>query len=151
MPKNLLFVLTDGGRARLVERSPTDGHYVTREEIDGSGRIDAVRAEMRAMVPGRTNSSNSPRRSAVGPEDYLRAAKEAFIAEVADRAIAVCREAGLAGVVIAAPPRLIGVLQAKLEDRVAVAGAIRKDLTRTPISQLGAWLNDIRAPSLTYR
>jgi protein required for attachment to host cells len=151
MPKRLLFVLTDGGHARLVVRSPTDGHYVTCEEVDGSDRIEAVRAEMRATVPGRTSFSAAPRRSAVGPESYLRAAKEAFVGEVAGRAVAICREEGLAGVVIAAPPRLIGPLQARLQDRVAVAGAIRKDLTRTPNSQLGAWLNDVRTPSQTYR
>ncbi len=33
MPNKLLFVLTDGGHARLVERSPETGHFVTLEEI----------------------------------------------------------------------------------------------------------------------
>lgn len=33
MPNKLLFVLTDGGRARLVERSAETGHFVTEEEI----------------------------------------------------------------------------------------------------------------------
>jgi protein required for attachment to host cells len=139
--KHLLFVLTDGGRARLLERSPGDGHYVTIEEIDGSGKLQATRSEMRATPPGRANASASPRRSAVGPEDYLRDAKEAFIGEVADRAVAVCRQRDLAGVVIAAPPRLIGPLRTRLEDSVTVAGEVRKDLTKAPNVELGAWLN----------
>ena len=33
MPNKLLFVLTDGVRARLVERSPEHGHFVTEEEV----------------------------------------------------------------------------------------------------------------------
>src|SRR5512138_134855 len=101
MPRpRYLFIITDGGRARLVERSPETGHYVTLEEIDGADRLQALRRELRASPPARTMSSTSPRRSAVGPEDLLRPAKEAFVAEVGERAANVCRDRSMSGVVV---------------------------------------------------
>ena len=137
-----LFVLTDGGRARFLERSPRDGHYTTVEEIDGRAQLQALRRELRANPPGRSISSSSPRRAAVGEEDFLRPAKEAFIGDVADRAAEACRRRKLDGVVIASPARLIGLLKARLEGRAAVVGAVGKDLTRTPVGELSAWLDE---------
>lgn len=34
MSRKLLFVLADGGRVRFVERSQSNGHFATFEEID---------------------------------------------------------------------------------------------------------------------
>lgn len=142
LPARLLFLLTDGGRARFVERSPRTGHFVTIEEVDATAQLKALRDELRASPPGRSISSTSPRRANVGPEDYLRPAKEAFVGEVADRAAEMCAGGKFTGIVVAAPVRLIGTLKRRLEGRVAVAGAVRKDLTKEPNSALGAWLND---------
>lgn len=145
MPRapKLLFLITDGGRARLVARSPENGHFLTLEEIDGAPALKTLRQELRASPPPRAISSTSPHRSAVGPEDYLRPAKEAFIAKVAERAADVCNSRQMAGIVVAAPARLMGPLKAQLDGRAAVVGAIRKDLTKTPNKALGTWLNDV--------
>lgn len=143
-PGKALFLITDGGRARLVERRNDPPRYVTFEEIDGAARLKTLREELRASPPTRSFSSTTPARAAVGREDYVRPAKEAFIGEVADRAAEVCRLRGLEGVVIAAPARLIGPLRARLEGRARLAGAIRKDLTKAPDSTLGAWLDETR-------
>jgi len=139
----LLFVLADGGHARLVERSSENGRFLTTEEIDGAGRLQVLRQALRASPPARAHSSTSPRRSAVGREDYLRLAKEAFMREVADRAAKVCRGRAFEGVVLAAPAQLVGQLRKRLDGLVPVAGVIRKDLMKTPNSELGAWLNEI--------
>jgi protein required for attachment to host cells len=141
MSHKLLFVLADGGRARFVERTRSTGHFVTFEEIDGAQALSQLRAELRASPPARTHESASPRRSAVGKEDYVRPAKQAFMAVVAERAVALVREREFDGVFLAAPPQLIGPLQAGLDGSVALAGAIRKDLTKSPDHELGAWLN----------
>lgn len=39
LPTGLLFLLTDGGRARFLERSPQTGCYVTIEETDANPQI----------------------------------------------------------------------------------------------------------------
>lgn len=142
MPHNLLFLLTDGGRARFVEQSPDTGDFVTIEALDQTARLRQLREELRTSHLARTFSSTSPRRSAVGREDYERAAKEAFMAEMADRTAELLQERGGRGVFLAAPSRLIGVLSECLGRKAAIAGTLNKDLTKVPDHDLGAWLAD---------
>lgn len=137
----LLFLITDGGRARLVERAPGTRHYMTVEEFDGASALQALRDELADSPPGRSISSTSPRRAKVGREDDLLPAKVAFVNTVADHAATVCSRGGYDAVVVAAPPRLIGPLRRHLEGRVAIAGAVRKDLTKTPDAALGEWFD----------
>jgi protein required for attachment to host cells len=144
MSVRLLYLITDGGRARLVRRTPT-GHFVTIEEIDGEQRLKTLRQELRASPPAREFSKGSPRRSAVGKEDFYRPAKEAFVGDVADRAVEAARREQLDAVFLAAPARLLGPLKVRLDQRVRVAGAIRKDLTKAPDHELGVWLNEALA------
>lgn len=141
MSRKLLFVLADGGRVRFVERSASNGHFVTIEEIDRTAALSQLRRELRGSPAARTHESASPRRSAVGKEDYIRPAKEAFMAEVAGRAVAMVRERNLDGVFLAAPPQLIGLLRAHLNGAAPVVGLIRKDLTKVADHELGAWLS----------
>lgn len=149
-PAKLLFLLTDGGRARFVERLTETGRFVTFEELDHTERLRALREELRASPPARAFSSASPRRSSVGAEDYIRPAKEAFMGEVAERAGALVRARGLDGVVLAAPTRLIGPLRVRVARCARVTGAIRKDLTKAPDHDLGGWLNEAaRSPLLS--
>ena len=64
--------------------------------------------------------------------------------------MAVAQREQLAGIVLAAPARLLGPLKARLDRRVPVLGAIRKDLTKAPDHELGAWLNDaLKSPQLS--
>ncbi|MBS0364158.1 MAG: host attachment protein [Proteobacteria bacterium] len=145
----LLFVLSDGGRARLVERSPENGHFRTVREIDGARMLEGLRHELRASPPGRSFASVGARRAAVGRERYVREAKTKFVGSVAEEAVALCHSQGIDGVVIVAPGRLIADLRHPFEGKVAVVNAIRKDLTKTPDADLGAWLNHLfTLPSL---
>lgn len=141
MSRKLLFVLADGGRVRFVERSASNGRFATLEEIDRTAALSQLRRELRASPPARTRASTSPRRSAVGKEDYIRPAKEAFMAEVTERAVTLVRERRLDGVFLAAPPQLIGPLRARLGGAAPMVGAIRKDLTKAQDHELGAWLS----------
>ncbi len=142
MPRSpLLYVLADGGRARLVTRAAESRHYFTVEEIDHTDRLRALRRELRATPPARVFSSHDARRSAAGPEDLLTPAKEAFMREVADRAIARAGTGGLEGVVLVAAPRLLAALRRRLDGRVRVAGTLGKNLTKSPDHTLGEWLD----------
>jgi protein required for attachment to host cells len=147
----LLFVLTDGGRARFVRKSDTTDHFETIDELKGLKDLESVRERVRSRTLARTQSSASPRRSAIGREDPVRAAKETFLDRVAARAAATCRREHLSGVFIAAPARLIGPLEARLRDKTSLAGTLSKDLTKTPIERLGQWIGDIPAARLAPR
>lgn len=143
MRSKLLFVITDGGRARLVEQSAQSGDFATVAEMDNQGRLAQLRRELRASPPARTQNSLGERRHAVGREEFLRPAKEAFVAEVADRAVEHLRRHQLEGVVVAAPRRLLGAVREALAGRTVVAESLGKDLTKTPDHDLGDWLGPI--------
>lgn len=139
MRSKLLFVITDGGRARLVEQSAETGDFATVEEIDNQTELARLRHELRASPQARTINSQGDRRHGVGRDEYLRAAKEVFIAQVAERAASRVRQRNLAGVVLAAPRRLIGPLRGGLEGQVAIAEVLAKDLTKAPDHELNDW------------
>lgn len=127
----LLFILTDGGRARLVRRSATTGHFETLEEIEGLRDLEAARRTVRAHTAPRVRSS------------AVRGVKEQFLDQVAEHAVATCRGANFSGIFIAAPRRLIGPLRARLQERAPLAGVLAKDLTKTPINRLDDWLGGV--------
>ena len=145
-PAKTLFVLADGARARLVERSAKSGDFVTIDEIDARDRLRQLRRELRASPQARTHQSTEPRRHKVGREGYLRRAKEEFVAEVAERANALRRKGDYNEVFLAAPARLIGPLRAQFGADAPVAGALERDLTKAPDSALSHWLGGGDAP-----
>jgi len=142
---NTLYLLTDGGRARFVERSRETRDFVTISEIDGRGRLDTLRAELRSSAPGRSLQSGTPARHAIGREGAFRQAKEAFVEEMADRAAELCRKGQFQAVFIAAPGRLIAPLRRRLESQAQIAGVVEKDLTKSPDAALGQWLGHLAA------
>ena len=140
MPRpRVLFVLADGARARFVERSPETGYFVTLQEIDSRQRLQTLRQELRASPPARTLEPGSSGH-ALGDQDFFRAAKEAFAAEVAERAAALVAKRSYQGVFLAAPGRLIGVLRRGLAGRAAIMGELNRDLTKAPDAELAKWL-----------
>lgn len=136
----ILFLLTDGARARLVERSPRTGDFTTLSEVDRRNRLKGLRAQLRASAPGRSVQSGTPERHAIGREGAVRQAKEAFVEEMADHAAEVCRRRRFQAVFVAAPARLIGPVRRRLATQAPVVGALRKDLTQEPDAGLGQWL-----------
>jgi protein required for attachment to host cells len=140
VPK-ILFLLTDGARARFVERSAQTDDFVTVYEIDRRDRLEVLRTELRASAPGRSVQSGTPERHAIGREGAFRQAKVAFVEEMADRAAEMCRQRDFQAVFITAPARLVGPLRRRLATQATVAGAVQKDLTKAPDAALGQWLD----------
>lgn len=136
----VLFVLADGARARLVERSAETGYFVTLQEIDSRHRLRELRKELRASPPARTHEQGSPGGHAVAQRDFFRSAKEAFAAEVAEIAASLVRQRAYEGVYLAAPARLIGTLRSRLARKAAIIGEVNRDLTKAPDADLAKWL-----------
>lgn len=146
--RTLLFILSDGGRARLVRSAPDGGGFVTLEEMDNGETLRALKVERAANPATRVFDSVGSGRHGAGKDNSDRLAKEAFILEVADRAVDLVRQDRLAGVYVAAPPALISLVRERLAASVKVSGSIGKDLTKVPDHELGPWLDDARyAPS----
>lgn len=143
-PQKLLYVLSDGGRARLVGYDRTHHAYVTLAESENSEPLRDARAASRGK-PLTQSQQRSGAPSVVGEsQPDARLAKQAFMGRVADLALGRQRADGFDAIVVAAPPRLIGELRRQASSRgMPIAAAITKDLTKTPDDQLGAWLNHI--------
>jgi len=150
-PSQLLFVLTDGGRARFVRKSQATGHFEAFDELRALKDLDTVREKVRSRTLPRTQSSTTPRRSAIEGDNAVRAAKESFLDRVAEHAAATCRRERFSGIFIAAPARLIGPLEARLRDKASLAGTLGKDLTKTPVERLEQWIGDVPTARLPPR
>lgn len=139
-----LFLLADGARARLVERSRANGDFVTIEEFDGRRRLEGLRAELKASRPAMASTPHSSHADAVGEDDFTRQAKEDFVAEIADHAVEVCRKQGFMEIFVAAPPRLVGALRDRVAAHANLAGSLGRDLTKAPDATLPKWLDHVR-------
>lgn len=143
-PRKVLFVVSDGGRARLIRRKTEGGGYVTIEEIDNADTLRELKVRRQANPSGRVFESVGRLRHGIGTDDSARLAKETFVAGVADRAAALARREGLDEAYLAAPPALMGVLRDRLTPQMAVCGTVNKDLTRVVDQDLGPWLDEAR-------
>lgn len=141
---NLLYVLADGARARLVERSRETGDFITFAEIDARDRLEGLRRDLRGN-PASLSQQSGPRTSHTATRgDSVRLAKEAFVHEVAERAAEVAKTKGFEGVIVAAPARLLAPLRSGLAHQHAhVSGSIERDLTKAPDSALPKWLDHV--------
>lgn len=142
-----LYVLTDGGRARLVERNAA-GDFATVVELDHRAELRTLRRELRTSPPPRSFEGQGGSRHAVGLEgrQYLDQSKMAFMDEVAEAAARRANEARAKGVVIAAPARLLEPLRERIQGQVSIVGSVSKDLVKTPDHELGRWLEAAAAP-----
>lgn len=157
MPQHprLLYVVADGGSARLLERRSSDGEFVTIRRLDGRGRLAAVREEQRDEHAGRSFESATTARHAVGREDDYRRAKAAFAREVAEavnemlaaESSSESSSGAWSGVVLAAPSRLVRVFREALEPRTNLVSTVAKDLTKTQEHELGRWLDGAERPA----
>jgi protein required for attachment to host cells len=136
----LLYVLADGAHARFVEQSAETNAFVTVGRMDGSQRLETVRAEQRDEQVGRSFESGSAARHGVGRDDAYRRAKEAFAADVAKTLLALLGRTAPQGVVLVAPPRLLRVLRDGIGSAAPIVAELGKDLTKTPEHELGQWL-----------
>jgi protein required for attachment to host cells len=139
----LLYVLADGAHARFIEQSPETHAFVTVHRMDGSQRLEILRAEQRDEQVGRSFESGSAARHGVGREDAYRRAKEAFAADVAKTLRELLSRTSHQGVVLVGPPRLLKVLRAGIGPADRVVAELGKDLTKTPDHELGEWLTPL--------
>jgi len=139
------YVVTDGGRARILHKRETrDGFDTHREFV--SPDIHRHTHELGLERPGRTHESASSTRHALQPrQDLHRADKRKFVDEVA-RAL---NEAGTRDefdrLILVAPAHALRELNHALDapTKRKVAAQLQKDLTNVPNAALAEHFADL--------
>lgn len=127
------FVLANGGHAKWLERD--DHHFVQIDEIEAQPK--------QASHPTSTvHECHGPGRHSAGEEDLAHRSRAAFGGQIADRLNREAARGEYHRLAIVAPPELLRAIRAGLLPGVRdrVVGELAKDLTKTPVNELGAWL-----------
>jgi protein required for attachment to host cells len=136
MPKkpDVLVLVADGARGELLRRKPGAPPFETLATFANPDARLPNRA-LGEQRPGRTHESVGPRRSAIEPRTTPRThALVAFADQLAEALERSLKATPGARLVLAAPPRLLRMIEARLPARAvaAISRTVPKDLTRLP-------------------
>jgi protein required for attachment to host cells len=127
------YVIADGGRARFVERDETGAYRTVLSFV--AAEMHKRSRDLGLDRPARVKESANAARHAVEPRrDLHEAAKEDFIALVAEEIEAEHGRDQFDRLVLIAPPGVLTELKQKLSKPIAaiVVNDLQKDLTKVP-------------------
>jgi protein required for attachment to host cells len=138
-------VIADGSRARILRhRSGEAGLAVVRELDDPEARKRSQ--DLVSSGPGHSQESANAARHAIQPKhDPHLEAELAFLRAVAGGVSSAAEVNAFDRLVIAAPPRAMGVLRQELAPAIGrkLVAEITKDLTKTPLHELPTHFADV--------
>ena len=140
-PSRVWYVIADGGRARFVAQDE-NGAFRTVLSFVSSDMHKRAR-DLGLDRPARVQESANDARHAVEPRrDLHEAAKEDFIALVAEEIAAEHGNGQFDQLVLVAPPKVLPELKQKLSKPMAalVVNDLQKDLTKIPDHDLAEHL-----------
>lgn len=128
------FVLANGGHAKWLERE--DHHFVTIDEIEAHARPSP-------HPTATVHESHGPGRHGAGERDLAHQARSDFGSEIARRLNRQAAQGEFQRLALVAPAEVLSAIRHGLlpSVREAVVGELAKDLTKTPVHELGAWLD----------
>ena len=127
------YIIADGGRARFVERDETGAYRTVLSFV--AAEMHKRSRDLGLGRPARVKESANAARHAVEPRrDLHEAAKEDFIALVAEDIEAGHGRDQFDRLVLIAPPRVLTELKQKLSKPITkiVVSDLQKDLTKVP-------------------
>lgn len=139
------YVIADGGRARFVERDDNGAFRTVLSFV--AAELHARSSDLGRDRPARVKESANLARHAVEPRrDLHEAAKEDFIALVAEQIAAEHGNGQFDSLVLVAPPKVLTELKQKLSKPMAelVVNDLQKDLTKVPDHELTQHLRPAR-------
>jgi protein required for attachment to host cells len=140
-----LIVIADGSRARIFShRSGEPGLAAVRDLDDPQARQPT--RNLVSSGPGHSQESANAAHHAIEPKhDPHEEAEHAFLRRLAGSIAAEAAGTAFNRLVIAAPPRAMGVLRQELSPaaRAKLVAEVTKDLTKTPIAELPAHFSDV--------
>ena len=132
------YVVTDGGRARILQKREAQDAFDTHREFV-SADVHSHTHELGAERPGRTHESASSAHHALQPrEDLHRADKRNFVHEVATALNEANTRDEFDRLILVAPAHALGDLNHALDapTRRKIAAQLQKDLTNVPNTDL---------------
>lgn len=147
MPKQRTtwIVIADGSRARILSHRTGEPGLATVHNFDDPEARKRSR-ELVSSGPGREQESANAAHHAIEPKhDPHREAERVFLRRLAGNVDAEAAGNAFDRLVIAAPPRAMGMLRQELSDAVRgkLLAEVTKDLTKTPIADLPPHFTDI--------
>ncbi|WP_424813662.1 host attachment protein [Roseococcus sp. YIM B11640] len=137
LPSDAWVLVCDGAKA-LMLRNEGDAITPSLRRVDVFEEPAPPTRELGTDRPGRVHASNGTARSATEETDLHDQAEADFLGRTAAALDRLVRQEGVKHLILAAPPRALGVLREKLSPHVRqiLQGEINKDLTGMPLDQI---------------
>jgi protein required for attachment to host cells len=138
-------VVADGARAHVLKNEGIGKGLEPVTDLVSATQHRPAR-ELGTDKPGRTFESASAARHAMEPRvDWHRFEKHRFAGDMAAMLNQQARDKAFERLVLVAPPEILGVLRAELDDatRKLITGELAKDLTHEPIHGLPERLREV--------
>ncbi len=145
MPKQqrLLVVIADGANARFLRQTPHDTLH--QDRVFEAGAAHQRASDLRTDGPGASFHTGSSAHHAIAPKhDPKELEKEKFAAFVAGEIDAAVGAQSWDALVVVAPAHTMAVLRERLGPaaKAILAGAVEKDLVKTPTDELVSHLRN---------
>jgi len=139
-------LIADGGQAYVVERKSAAAGLkkVPGLKFDGPRKLSR---EIGTDKPGRAFSSVGTNRAAYDDDKRLaREAEEKFLKSMVAKLDQGLKDGAFERLVLAAPPRVLGVLRKQLSPRLAktVWGEIRADLVKSDLDEVARQFDEMK-------
>jgi protein required for attachment to host cells len=130
-------VVADGARA-LILQNVGDKLYPDLRTKEVYKQDDAKSRELGTDKPGRAFNSVGNRRSAMEQTDWHDQEEQRFLTQLAERLHKAVQSGETRSLVLAAPPRALGLLRQKLSQQVrnALRAEIEKDYVKMPVDEI---------------
>lgn len=131
-------VVADGAKARVLEGPGHGGAFKPVDDLSFASHAPASR-DIDSERPGRTFNSTGKLRHAIEPRVDAHERREAeFLKSVADRLEQALRRKAYDDLVLAAPPRALGILRKQLSSEVQrrLRGELDRDLIKQPDAEI---------------
>lgn len=136
--KHGLWVLVADGEKALFMRNAGDATYPDFHVVKEMEQENLPTREQGSDRPGRYSDGPTAHRSAVDDTDWHRVAKERFADEIAKKLYAMAHRGDFDGLVLVAPPVVLGELRKKMHQEVGerVVAEIPKTLTNHAVGDI---------------
>lgn len=141
-----IWVVVCDGRRAVIMRNRGDAYAPNLQVLESLEHDGARTSELGSDRPGRVHESGSTARSSVEQTDFHDLAEAAFLRGLAEKLDAAARRGEMPGLILAAPPRALGMLRPVLSGQVQalLREEIAHDYVKMPVQEIERHLTEAR-------